>query len=158
MQRAMILRLIASLTIVLSLSACRSLTADLQAPKLSLTSASMVSADVFSQQFRVRVKVDNPNSRALPIKRIDYQLFLAGDSFAEGSAMAPFVVPANDSTEFDLTMQTNFVSSIGRLLSRLNSANQSAVEYEFAGKVALDIRFTPDLAFRERGAIDLRKR
>jgi LEA14-like dessication related protein len=158
MQRAIVLRLVASLSFALCLFGCKSLTADLQAPKLSLIGASMVSADVFSQQFRVRIKVDNPNARSLPIKKIDYQLYLAGDSFAEGSAMAPFVVPAQASTEFDLTLQTNFVSSIGRLLSRLNGTNQSAVDYDFIGKIALDIPFTPDLAFKERGVIDLRKR
>ena len=40
-------------------------------------------------------------------------------------------------TEFDMTVRTNFVSSIGRLLTRLNGKTQ--VEYVFEGKVMLDI-------------------
>ncbi len=80
----------------------------------------MVSADVFSQQFRIRLHVQNPNDRALPVKGIEYELFLQGDSFAEGTSAAPFVVPALGEIEFDLTVSTNFVASVGRLLSKMD--------------------------------------
>jgi hypothetical protein len=78
----------ALLLLAVLLTAC--VTNKLQAPHLSLVSASMLSADVFAQQFRVRVHVDNPNARELPIKSIDYKLFLEGDSFAEGASQAPY--------------------------------------------------------------------
>ncbi|MBC7982750.1 MAG: LEA type 2 family protein, partial [Candidatus Obscuribacterales bacterium] len=114
--------------------------------------------DVFSQTFRVRIHVDNPNATALPIKQIEYELFLEGDSFAEGTAAAPFVVPALGSTEFDLTMRTNFVSSIARLLSRLNGSNKNTVQYGFIGKLTADLPFSPSFAFKEAGLVDLNKR
>jgi len=129
-----------------------------ETPRLTLLSAGMVSADVFAQQFRVRLKVENPNARDLPIKAIDYQLFLEGDSFAEGMSAAPFLVPANGEKEFDLMMQTNFVSSIGRLLSRLNGVSRSEVQYTLTGKVILDMPFSPALKFAESGAVDLGRR
>ena len=145
-----------SIAMVLSLlSGCAGLTDDLQAPRLSLVSANMTSADVFSQQFRVRVKAENPNARALPIKGIDYKLFLEGDSFAEGLSAAPFSVPANGEREFDLTMRTNFVSSIGRLLSRLTGTGNRTVQYTFTGSVTVDMPFSPKLKFAESGMVDL---
>jgi len=130
----------------------------LVAPRLTLVNASLVSADVFAQQFRVRLRVENPNARELPIKGIDYKLFLEGDGFAEGKTEAGFTVPANGDKEFDLTMQTNFVSSIGRLLSRLNGASGNTVRYTLVGNVIVDTMFSPKLAFTESGTVDLGRR
>lgn len=144
-----------SLLFVLLLSACSALGPKLETPRLSIVSANLVSADVFSQQFNIRVHVANPNDRELPIKGIDYQLFLEGDSFAEGVSNAPFVVPALGEKEFDMSLRTNFVSSIGRLLSRLESSNRNQVRYSISGKVLVDIPMVRAIPFNESGTVDL---
>jgi LEA14-like dessication related protein len=146
---------IASILCVALLGACTGMSSKVQAPRLTIVSANMTSADIFTQQFRVRVHAENPNDSALPIKSIDYKLFLEGDSFAEGVSEAPFVVPAKGEKEFDLTMRTNFVSSIGRLLSRLNGTSSNVIQYAFAGTVVVDMRFSPKLKFAESGTVDL---
>jgi LEA14-like dessication related protein len=91
---------------LLMLNACVS--TRFEAPRLSIVNVGMVSADVFSQQFRIRLHVQNPNDRELPIKGIEYELFLQGDSFAEGISNQPFVVPALGEAEFD-TEWCNFM-------------------------------------------------
>lgn len=126
---------------------------DLQAPRLAVVNVGMVSADIFNQQFRIRLHVQNPNSRELPVKGIEYELFLQGDSFAEGLSSEPFVVPALGEAEFDTTVQTNFMSSIGRLLSKTNSG--SKVQYAFVGKVHLSKGLLRTLPFSESGTVDL---
>jgi LEA14-like dessication related protein len=118
----------------------------------------LTSADVFSQTFRVRLRVENPNDRALPIKMIDYKLFLEGDSFAEGQSAAPFVVPAKDDLEFDMPIRTHFISSIGRLLSHIAGTDRTQIEYVFSGSVTVDMPFSPKIKFNEGGVVDLRKR
>ena len=115
----------------------------------------MTSGDIFSQQFLVRLNVQNPNDRDLPVRGIDYKLFLEGDSFAEGVSNQPFVVPAMGETEFDMTVRTNFVSSIGRLLTRLNGREQ--VRYVVEGKVLTDLGFLRKIPFQESGTVDLAK-
>jgi LEA14-like dessication related protein len=135
------------------LSGCSALAPKIETPRLMLVSASMVSGDIFSQTFRVRMHVENPNDRDLPIRAIDYQLYLEGDSFAEGVTDRSFVVPALGETEFDLTVRTNFVSSIGRLLSRLNGKKK--VEYVLEGRVLTDLGIVKKVPFRESGVIDL---
>ena len=140
---------------VLLLSGCVSGASKLEAPKLSIVQASMTSADPFVQQFLVRVHVDNPNARALPIKKLEYKLFLEGDHFAEGESLKAFVAPANGSTEFDMMVQANFVSGIARLLSRLTGERRSAIRYDFIGKVDVDIRFVPKMTFTESGMVEL---
>jgi LEA14-like dessication related protein len=142
---------------LLSLVGCAS-GPKLVAPRLTLVSANMVSADVFAQQFRVRLHVENPNDRELPIKSIEYKLFLEGDGFADGTSEASFVVPANGEKEFDLTLETNFVSSIGRLLSRLAGTSRTTIEYSLTGSVVIDKTFSPKLNFAETGTVDLGRR
>ena len=114
---------------VLCLTACS--TSKLAVPKLALVSVAMTSADIFNQQFMVRLNVENPNDQELPITGIDYKLFLEGDSFAEGFSPKPFTVPAKGDTDFDMIVRTNFVSGAGRLLSRLNGRDQ--VQYVVEG-------------------------
>jgi|SRR5688572_9092033 LEA14-like dessication related protein len=138
----------------LFLTACSALRPDLQVPRLTLVSVAMTSADIFNQQFLVRVNVENPNDRELPVKGIDYKLFLEGDSFAEGVSNKPFTVPAKGDIDFDMTIRTNFVSGAARLMSRLNGRDQ--VQYVVEGKVLTDISMLKKIPFQETGTVSLK--
>lgn len=140
-------------TLLFSLSSCSALRPELKAPRLALISVAMTSADIFNQQFLVRINVENPNDRELPITGLDYKLFLEGDSFAKGGLNKPFTVPANGETDFDMTVRTNFVSGIGRLLSRLNGRTQ--VNYTVEGDLLTDIRFLKKIPFQETGSVNI---
>lgn len=142
----------AAVAAMIALAGC-SLTPKLTAPDISLVNVSMTSADIFSQQFVVRLHVQNPNDRDLPVKGFEYELFLEGDSFAEGVSNKAFVIPANGETEFDLPVRTNFVSSLGRLVSRLQGRKQ--VQYVIEGKVLTDIGLFSRIPFRQSGSVDL---
>jgi LEA14-like dessication related protein len=138
---------------LVALAGCSAFGPKIEVPRLSLVSVGMKAGDMFSQQFLLHLHVQNPNDRELSIKGIDYKLFLQGDSFAEGVANRPFVVPALGETEFDLTVHTNFVSSIGRLLSRLNGRDQ--IEYTVEGKVFVDLGSIRKIPFSETGTVSL---
>lgn len=149
-------RVLAQVFLIVALliaAGCSALRPDLETPRLTIVHVAMTSADIFNQQFLVRLHVQNPNDRELPVRGIDYQLFLEGDSFAEGVSNAPFMIPALGETEFDLTVRTNFVSGIGRLLSRLNGRDQ--VQYVLEGKVLTDIGMLKKIPFRESGTVSL---
>lgn len=148
-------RILLAACVLLALPACSTLGPQIEAPRLSVVNVGMVSADIFSQQFRVRMRVQNPNDREIPVRGIDYELFLQGDSFAEGVSNQPFVVPALGEEEFDMTVRTNFVSSIGRLLSRLESREGTQVDYTITGRVAVDLPFVRSIPFRDSGTVDL---
>lgn len=139
-------------SLVLLFAGC-ALTPKLEAPQLTLMSVSMTSADIFSQQFMVRLHVQNPNARDIPVNGIDYKLFLEGDSFAEGVTNKAFVIPALGETEFEVPIRTNFVSSLGRLVSRLQGRKQ--VQYVLEGKVLTDIGMFNKIPFSESGTVDL---
>ena len=146
-------RLALIVVLLVTASSCASLRPDLEVPRLALIHVAMTSADIFNQQFLVRVNVQNPNKEELKIKGLDYTLFLEGDGFAEGVLNKPFTIPAEGETDFDMTVKTNFVSGIGRLLSRLNGRTQ--VNYALEGKLLTDIRFLKKIPFNETGSVNL---
>ena len=133
---------------VLCLTACS--TPKLAVPKLALVQVAMTSPDIFNQQFMVRLSVENPNDQELPITGVDYKLFLEGDGFAEGLSNKPFTVPAKGDADFDMIVTTHFVSSTGRLVSRLNGRDQ--VQYVFEGKLLTSISGMKSIPFQETGS------
>jgi len=137
-----------------ALAAC-SMTPKLETPRLTITNVAMTSADIFNQQFLVHIGVENPNDLKLAVKGIEYTLFLEGDDFAEGTSK-PFELPAKGETEFDMTVQTNFVSSMGRLVSRLNG--KQTVSYVIEGKVVLASGLKRTIPFRESGEVNIKFR
>src|SRR5688500_13404811 len=105
-----IMRVLLIVAFLFTSASCSALRPELEAPRLALVHVAMLSADIFNQQFLVRVNVQNPNDQDLKIKGLDYKLFLEGDGFAEGVANKPFTIPALGETDFDMTVRTNFVS------------------------------------------------
>jgi LEA14-like dessication related protein len=140
--------------LVMCLTACSAMGPKLAVPKLALVTVAMTSADIFNQQFLVRVNVQNPNDRELPITGIDYKLFLEGDSFSEGVSNKPFTVPAQGDIDFDMVVRTNFVSGAARLMSRLNGRDQ--VQYVVEGKILTDISMMKKIPFQETGTVNLK--
>jgi LEA14-like dessication related protein len=147
------LRSLSIVLLLIGLTACSALGPKLETPRLTIIKVAMTSGDIFNQNFLVHLNVQNPNDRELPIKGIEYKLFLQGDSFAEGTSGKPFTIPANGETEFDMTVRTNFVSSAGRLLTRLGG--KKTVEYVFEGKVMLASGMVRNIPFQESGSVDL---
>jgi len=146
-------RLTAVTTALLALAACSGL-GDLQTPQLEVLGVQMMSTDMFAQRFTVRMHVQNPNNMALPVKGIDYTLLLMGDLFAEGKTNEPFVLPALGEAEFDMTVTTNFVSSLGRLISRVGGGKLEDIDYELAGTLFVDKGMVRKIPFNKRGTLD----
>jgi LEA14-like dessication related protein len=137
-----------------ALVACSTMPSKLEAPKLELVSVQMMSTDMFAQRFKVRVKVSNPNEVELPVRGLEYTILMMGDTFAEGESAEAFVMPAHGEAEFDMLVTTNFVSSFGRLLSRVGGGKLENVDYEIAGKVMLDKGMMRKIPFNHRGTVD----
>jgi len=139
----------------LLLGACSTLPTNLVAPEVELVGIQMMSTDMFAQKFRVRVRVKNPNDLELPVKGLEYQILLMGDSFAEGNSMDRFVLPANGEAEFDMIVTTNFVSSLGRLISRVGGGKLENLDYEISGDVLLEKGMLRKIPFAHQGQVDI---
>lgn len=156
MPKSCTLRRTAVAVALLALSGCAGL-GDLTAPQLDLMGIQVLSTDMFAQRFRVRMHVQNPNQIELPVKGIEYELLLMGDSFAEGKTDQSFVLPAMGEAEFDMTVTTNFMSSLGRLISRVGGGKLKDIDYEIVGKLYVDKGMMRKIPFNHRGTVDFTK-
>ncbi len=127
----------------------------LLSPELSLVGIQMMSTDMFAQRFKVRVLVKNPNALEIPVRGLDYTILLMGDSFAEGVSNDRFMLPANGEAEFDMVITTNFVSSFGRLLSRVGGGKLQDLQYEITGQVLVDKGMIRKVPFSHNGTVDI---
>lgn len=148
-------RLALAAVVAFAFSGCASVL-ELEAPKLSVVSLKMQSADIFSQRILVRMRVLNPNTRALPIKGITYRIEVNDAELAEGVSNTPFEVPALGEAEFDVQLTANLASALAQFLSRRGSRDGNTLEYRLVGSVALSSGFLRRIPFDERGRVDLK--
>ncbi len=144
---------VAALGAALLASGCASV-ANLEAPKLSVISMKVQSADLFEQRMLVRMRVQNPNDRELPVKGIRYRIEVNDAQFAQGESNTPFIVPALGEAEFDVQVTANLASALSKFLSR--KKNDDTLEYRLIGDVSLSSGFLRRIPFDERGSVKLK--
>ena len=125
-----------------------------EAPKLSVVTLKVQSADIFAQRMQVRMRVQNPNDRELPIKGITYRIEVNDAELGQGVADTPFVVPAMGEAEFDMVFTANLATALSQLLSRKGSAE--TIDYRLRGEVALSSGLLRHVPFDERGSVKLK--
>jgi LEA14-like dessication related protein len=123
----------------------------LQTPTLSVVNVEFIKGDLFRQQLRVRMRVQNPNDRELPVRGITYEVELAGTAFAHGDSVSEFLVPAKGETEFDVNVTANAASALLRMLG-----NQENPEYRISGKVRIASGLVRAIPFDHKGILKLR--
>ena len=142
-----------ALPLALSVAGCGALP-KLEAPKLSVVSMKLQSADIFSQRLLVRMRVLNPNARELPIKGIEYRIEVNDGELARGLTDTPFVVPAMGEAEFDVQVTANLATALTKFLAR--KSGQDTLDYRLIGSVALSSGFLRRIPFDERGSVKLK--
>jgi LEA14-like dessication related protein len=145
-----ILRAAAAAGVGILLGACA--ITHLQAPTVTLVSAELADAQIQEQRFKVRLHVQNPNDRPLPIKSVDCTLQIEGVDVGQGKSIEPFTVPANGASDFEMLITTNFASSVPNLLLRVAQRGQLP-EYRLYGSVIPDQRLLPPIPFSKSGQI-----
>lgn len=133
--------------LALALPACSLLSPRLEPPKLSVVGVELLRGDLFHQELRVRLRVNNPNDRALPVKGLSYRLELEGQEFAHGVSGASFVVPALGEADFDMSMSANMAGALATVLGQ----GGRPVEYHITGAIALSSGLLRSKSFDERG-------
>lgn len=144
---------VAPAVLVLALAGCAS-TFELKSPQLTVLSMKVQSADIFSQRLQMRMLVQNPNDRELPIKGITYRIDVNDAELGQGQTDSSFVVPAMGEAEFDLQFTANLATALAKLLSRRGSSE--SIDYRLRGEVALSSGFLRRIPFDERGSVKLK--
>ena len=131
---AVALRLLA---ICATLSAACAHAPTLEPPGVSIVGVEIVSAELWMQHLKVRLRMHNPNERELPVTGLEYTVEIAGQELASGAATGHFVVPPHGDAEFDSHVTTNLAASVLKILAHGPSVSSVLVPYRLAGKVSL---------------------
>lgn len=143
--------------VVLSLGACSSLNTMRQIvdpPRVSLTDVKLVSAGLLEQRYRLSLRVQNPNSVAIPVSGLDYKVELGGSEFARGVSASSFSLPANGEDVVEIDVSTNLLDSARRVYALIKSGDES-VDYNLSGNVKVNLPFVKSLPFSRTGQVDL---
>ncbi len=141
--------------IVIGLQACAWIAPKFTTPELSIVGIDLLKSDILEQRLNVRVRVQNPNGRALPVQGLSYQIQLAGKDFAHGVSTNSFTVPAFGEAEFDMSVNANMVGALAVLFGRHDGPNRDAIPYRISGKVELSSGFLRNVPFEQNGSIRL---
>jgi len=137
------------------LAACALFAPKFEKPDLSVVSIKMVGGNLLQQNFRVTMKIHNPNDRTLPVKGLTADLRVSGEAIASGAIDRPFTVAALGETEFDLTITANMVLALLKLSQHAENHSDN-VPYELTGAVAIDLPFFRSLPFQQTGTFSLK--
>jgi LEA14-like dessication related protein len=146
------MRALAAVLMVAVLTGCAY--ARLEKPTLQVVDVQLMKSDLFQQQLKLRMRVQNPNDRELPVAGITYDLAVGGDAFAHGESERNFIVPALGSAEFDVNVTANAASAVLKMLS--SGRKLDTLDYRLTGKVALSSGMLRSIPFDQKGVINLR--
>ena len=140
--------------VLAGLAGCAHFAPHFESPHLSVVGVEVQEASLAGQKFRVRMRVQNPNDRELPVKGIVCALKLAGEDFGEGTSAGGFTVPRQGEADFDMLLATNLAATLWKVLPRLKDSSRP-VEYRLTGKVSTALTFLGTIPFDERGTVPM---
>jgi LEA14-like dessication related protein len=143
------------LSTLYALGACSLLRPHLVRPNITVIAVEMRKGNFLQQDFAVKLHVENPNDRALPVQGLHVQLTVEGEEIASGSSDRAFTVPAQGVTDFDMTVTANLALAVLKLGNKLNS-HADGIEYELNGAANVQLPFMNNLPFHQSGILPLK--
>jgi LEA14-like dessication related protein len=149
----MLPRLIAAV-LALALPACSLLRPQFEQPTVTVVGIELRSGNLLQQSFAVKLHVQNPNTQALPVRDVHFNLSVEGEPVAEGSNERAFVVPARGEVDFDVNIRANLAVVILKLAGK-RQEHADSLSYEVRGAARVDLPFVNDIAFHQSGSVPL---
>jgi len=136
-------------------AACSLVAPHFERPVLTVAAIELLGGNVLQQNFLVKFNVQNPNDRALPVTGLHAELNVLGERVASGIVDRAFVVPAQGSSQFDMTISANLALVLFKLKASADQRSDE-VDYELTGVANIDLPFLREVPFHQRGVFSLK--
>jgi LEA14-like dessication related protein len=140
--------------LMLALSACALVHPRFEQPTVRVVGIELRGGNLLQQHFAVKLNVQNPNDRALPVRELTFALKVEGLDFASGLSEQAFSVPALGDADFDMDISANLALAVLKLADK-RQQHADALAYELTGTARIDIPFTRQVAFHQNGSVPL---
>ncbi len=107
-----------------------------ESPKLTLAGISLIEVGLFEQRFNLRLRVQNPNERELPLQALIYEVEINDRPFGSGVARKPVTIPGFGSAVVEVEMVSN-LASVLRQLGELDKNGASRLRYRLRGNAVI---------------------
>lgn len=123
------------------------------APEISLKNFELVKMGLSEQTYRLRLNIKNPNSFALPIQTLNYQLFLNNKSFFKGTNNKAVTIPALGEAAVETDINSNIADVVSGWQEWFSLAKRS-LDYKITGDVGVS-SFAIPIPFQYSDKVDL---
>jgi LEA14-like dessication related protein len=149
----MLPRLIGGL-LALALSACSLVRPHFEQPTVRVVAIELRGGNLLQQNFAVKLNVQNPNDRALPVRELTFALKVDGVDVASALSEQAFVVPALGDTDFSMNISANLAFAVLKLAGKRQQQADS-LAYELTGTARVDLPFMSQIGFHQNGLLPL---
>ncbi|MGA7982070.1 MAG: LEA type 2 family protein [Chromatiaceae bacterium] len=136
-----------------ALTGCASLSENWKAPELALVGVRPKALALEQQSFIVRLRVENPNDRTLPLSAMTYRISLEGRELAHGATELERTIPPFGEETVDVEVSSNLVALLPQL--SIFALSRDKLRWKISGTVTLASGLFP-LPFWYSGEIDPR--
>ena len=141
------------LLIALSLTACATVSRDIEPPHFNVVNIAPKDVGLFEQRYDVQLRIENPNDTDLGINGLRFEILLNEQQFAYGMSGQRVVVPRFASEMINVEASTG-LGSLLRQLQGFNKNGTKAILYRIKGTAFIDFPASFKLPFDENGQIN----
>jgi LEA14-like dessication related protein len=139
----------------LFVGACSLMAPKFQRPNVTVISIELRGGNLLQQNFAVKLNIQNPNDRPLPVRGLHAELNVGAEQIASGVSDRAIVVPAFGESEFDMTIKANMALALLKLANKMDQQSDS-IDYDLTGAASIDLPFLRDLPFHQTGSFSLK--
>lgn len=121
-------------------------------PEVQLVDAEIIQARLHQQEFKLKLRIDNPNNTSLPLRGISYDVQLNDIPLGNGHSTRLIKVPANGHTYVELPVYTNIWRHIRSLVRILEKPDQP-ISYALQVQVKTGLLFSKKVNVSRRGSL-----
>jgi LEA14-like dessication related protein len=151
--QAHVLRILSLGLFMSLLNGCHSLrVSDYQEPQVHLLKVEVVKAKLTQQDFKLRFRVENPNSGSMLVRSLRYKIMLNDLVLSEGESSEWLVVDGHSHKNFVVPVRTNLWKDLKPIAKMLKKTDQP-IHYRLEGKLKTGFLFRHNVRIGRNGEI-----